>query len=349
MHSDNNILAAITATTAETDNTSNVKEKWPTDGIHKNIYYNLGDLLNMPSFLPSTSRPKEGRLSSMKRAKEMSKVYKNSILSRYVELEPIYKNKSCVSLGIDDFEAYEELEKNYTVLVNKNSTKKLQKLLTSKRYANFIPRCQQYPDVSLLSTVVDELGRRATKRKKLRDFVSLVQKPTTLTVHLRSGDKGTIGEGYGQIIRRMSKRFTDILFIGGVHSTGKFRSIEQSEKTLSKDTNMIRRLIYGSQKNTGNNTNIEIPELHFRLSAPSPTHGNSYLSRNADFDIYLFKKASSLLVHRGGYSALGALLNENTVFYDKRLFKYNVIIDDKGKNIMPWSTFFEKKIITSHV
>ena len=117
-----------------------------------------------------------------------------------------------------------------------------------------------------------------------------------LLVHIRSGDKGQIENSYLSAIVSKSKNFKNTIVIGGIHSDERSESLKNSKQNLRSDVSSLQEKI----------TNLEFYE------------------NSPDAHIYMMQQASHLLVHKGGFSALGALLNEGGNVYLTELFEKNL-------------------------
>lgn len=173
-------------------------------------------------------------------------------------------------------------------------------LLTNNVTKNRRP-CTIMPDQNLLSSAVTLWGKR-NPSKASEGLAHLYGNKKVLLVHLRSGDKGGIGfpKGVYESIQEVSQDFQKIVMITGVHADVRFKPQNESITNLHTD----------------------LKELSAKLSFPNLEF---YPHKDADVHIYMMQKAKHLFLHKGGFSAIGGLVNEGTVYFT-RLFDvaYNV-------------------------
>lgn len=123
-------------------------------------------------------------------------------------------------------------------------------------------------------------------------LVTLVRSPDTLVVHVRSGDKGQISEAYAHQTAHLSRNFSSVVLLGQVHGDKRY------------DTGDALKTLRGALHRLAGTLVLSRPGLQV-----------AYGSSTADHDLYLMSEASHLLVHRGGFSSLAALLCRGNVFY----------------------------------
>ena len=162
---------------------------------------------------------------------------------------------------------------------------------------DFLSPDARYPNVSRLRLAVGEFGRQYIANNASPHFVA-ARKNSTLLVHVRSGDIGNISTDFVQCVLNLSVSFDMTILMGGVHANNNkmWLSKEIALNNFAKD---MHHLVRESHKRGINAV------IHY--------------GKNPDADLYLMSIASNLLLHRGGYSALGGLLNSGkTFFYSDR-------------------------------
>eukprot|EP00584_Thalassiosira_punctigera_P011873 CAMPEP_0172551786 /NCGR_PEP_ID=MMETSP1067-20121228/41019_1 /TAXON_ID=265564 ORGANISM="Thalassiosira punctigera, Strain Tpunct2005C2" /NCGR_SAMPLE_ID=MMETSP1067 /ASSEMBLY_ACC=CAM_ASM_000444 /LENGTH=181 /DNA_ID=CAMNT_0013339621 /DNA_START=485 /DNA_END=1030 /DNA_ORIENTATION=+ len=117
-----------------------------------------------------------------------------------------------------------------------------------------------------------------------------------LLVHMRSGDLGRIGEYFSSCIKAASKSFRKIVVISGVHSDTRYSSKNESWANLLSDVDSLKLSV----------------SLEF------------YPHNDPDTHLYMMQNAKHLLVHRGGFSAIGALINRGTVYLSQTFLSFNI-------------------------
>ena len=120
---------------------------------------------------------------------------------------------------------------------------------------------------------------------ELKTMMQLVAKPTTICVHVRSGDRN-VELGYISTIERLSKDYETVVLLSGIHLDEYFVNNIGKRQNFAREINSI----------LSQNNNIYI-----------------YMNR-ADVHLSLMMKASNLLVHKGGFSCLGSIVAEGNLF-----------------------------------
>ena len=117
----------------------------------------------------------------------------------------------------------------------------------------------------------------------LQHILDLAQDDTILFVHVRSGDRGTISEYFINIVNSLCEHYSKIVILCGIHKVNEnirkyYPSVEESTKILRDNLKKITNDKIIIDTNT--------PDIH----------------------LCAMHTAKNLLVHRYGFSMLGALL-----------------------------------------
>lgn len=123
----------------------------------------------------------------------------------------------------------------------------------------------------------------------------------TLYVHIRTGDKGVIENSYIKKIKYLSEKYSKIVILAGIHNNEKKCNINESKNNLKISLQ-----------------NIKDHSINFTVNYNSP-----------DYHLCLMKICSNLLVHKGGFSVLGALLFQGDNLYLTYLFEPLNCAEDK--------------------
>jgi hypothetical protein len=165
---------------------------------------------------------------------------------------------------------------------------------TSQQYSNNIlglynssrtDENEAIPNVERIRNSVDKFIDINTDNVNLQNNIDLCL-DDTLFVHLRSGDKGIVEDEFIDNIISIYKNnnFQKIVILCGIHQNHErshhFPSLEDS----------INNLNYSLQK-----LKTFIPNIIIDTNEP-------------DFHLCVMRKSKNLLVHKGGFSMLGALL-----------------------------------------
>jgi hypothetical protein len=154
-------------------------------------------------------------------------------------------------------------------------------------YFSSRPPDEDIPNEKRLCESVDEYFNRNSN--KFSDLIDKVSRKDTLTVHVRSGDRGVIVEHIVDIITSVSKNYDKIFILSGVHSDSNwFSSIDQPKENLKNSLDKLKN-IFGDK-------------LYFDFS-------------DADVHLCLMRHCSNLLLHMGGFSMLGGLLFQGENLY----------------------------------
>ena len=142
-----------------------------------------------------------------------------------------------------------------------------------------------------------------------QDLIDTVSNPKTLTVHIRTGDKGVIEDSYVEMVKNISDQYDDIFILSGVHAeTRGGVSIEDAKKNLNLSLEKLQ------ENNKNVIVNLDKQDVHLSL----------------------MRKSSNLVLHKGGFSGLGGILFQGDNLYISPMFepKNNPdYIDNLNKNI----------------
>lgn len=113
----------------------------------------------------------------------------------------------------------------------------------------------------------------------------LAADPTTLCIHVRTGDRNVNPE-FKQIIERISHQYKTVILLSGLHLDEWFVNNIGKRQNFAKEINEILAL----------NSNIHI-----------------YLDK-ADIHLCIMMIAKNVLLHKGGFSCLGSIVAEGNLF-----------------------------------
>ena len=122
------------------------------------------------------------------------------------------------------------------------------------------------------------------------DIFNLVKNPNVLCVHIRSGDLNLLDKNFVNIIYEFSKKYEFVILFSGIHSDEHFKNND------TKIENFLNDLNYVLYSNKNIYLHLDIPDVHLSLMSV----------------------ASNLLLHRGGFSALGSILCTGNLFITHR-------------------------------
>jgi hypothetical protein len=227
--------------------------------------YNLGDMLNMPSFYGGWSREMPSTILDMALTKVASRPH--SILGRYFSVD-----------------------------------------MSSCRHP-YMPQLRSAIGVFEKTTHVDPA-------------MSLVRLRHTLVVHLRSGDSGGVEKTFLDGLRKVASRknIKLVLFLCGVHTDTRYATNEQAMRKLHIDLGIIARCFARST------------DLRF------------HVSMSTDDDLTLMSHATNLFVHKGGFSALGALVCEGTVFFTELMRKH--VNSVEFRSLLRYPEYLSSSLVT---
>ena len=212
--------------------------------IHSGFGYNLGDLLNMPSFIKPYQSvwPPGGSKELREVAIAIRDSHPNSIVGRY------FHNTS--ALG------------------------------------------GRLPDAVHLRSVVYSYGQSISVSLD-KYLATTIDNPSTLLVHIRSCDKNLLHKTFLNYARHLSFRFEHFVLMGQCHNDTRFSSVNTALKNLKMSFDLMARSI-------SHETTVSL-----------------FPRGTADDHLFAMSRATNLLVHRGGFSALGALTCRGNVFFSR--------------------------------
>jgi Glycosyltransferase family 92 len=164
------------------------------------------------------------------------------------------------------------------------------------------PNRTHYPNLQQVVNSVNRWG--ADHSSELAPHVVALKENRTLAVHIRSGDKKSTSPAHVNAVINISSQFSTVYLFGGIHNDS--HQLEVSKVTLEIVENLLQHDVstIASRLRAGGKRVVVLDRL-------SP-----------DAALYLMGRASNLMVHRGGFSALGALVcgrNNGTVFHSDSL------------------------------
>lgn len=209
--------------------------------IESRFGYNVGDLLNMPSFVAAyrATWPLNGRRELVEIATAIHLSHPKSIIGRYFQ--------------------------NYTC-------------------------CQErLPLISRLKKVVASYGEGVDV--SLQGYLrSTIESQGTLLIHVRSCDKSVPHNNFLNYAASLSQSFQSIVLMGQCHNDTRYANhLDALENLRRSFQTLVQRI--GREKVT------------------------LFPRANADDHLFAMSRASHLLVHRGGFSAVGALVCRGRVYY----------------------------------
>lgn len=149
--------------------------------------------------------------------------------------------------------------------------------------------CKHRPDNELVPCIprlISSVNEYIEQHAELyKDIFSLVKQPDCLCVHIRLGD-AFVSEAYVNVIEKLSSQFTTVILLAGIHLDEMFS--KHDDKVTSYLTNITNIL----NKNTNIYVYFNDPDVHVSIMA----------------------LASNLLLHRGGFTAIGSIVSTGKLF-----------------------------------
>lgn len=163
----------------------------------------------------------------------------------------------------------------------------------SSFFENEYPRC---PEGIPAKTILNAALREYARRRKPHPFESDYDRDDTLLVHLRSGDRGVVDWDYVNSVASLAKqlKMTKVRLFAGVH----------------------RDIHYGSPDNNRNALDASLRRFFTALGKI----GSYHVSTSPDDDVFHFSRASNLVVHRGTFAMLLALVAPGRVYFHRKLY-----------------------------
>lgn len=157
------------------------------------------------------------------------------------------------------------------------------------RYVSSRPTWEPIPNVKRLCQCTDEYI--LDNRQYLEPILNMVKEKDTLTVHVRTGDM-RMDDFYIQDINTLASNFKTVIILAGIHLDTITLDHQGKVNTFLENTNSIL------QSNDKIYAYIDIPDVH----------------------ISMMRKASHLLVYRGGFSGIGAAVAQGKVYATSRFY-----------------------------
>lgn len=163
----------------------------------------------------------------------------------------------------------------------------------SSFFENEYPRC---PEGIPAKTILNAALREYARRRKPHPFESDYDRDDTLLVHLRSGDRGVVDWDYVNSVASLAKqlKMTKVRLFAGVH----------------------RDIHYGSPDNNRNALDASLRRFFSALGKI----GSYHVSTSPDDDVLHFSRANNLVVHRGTFAMLLALVAPGRVYFPRKLY-----------------------------
>lgn len=159
-------------------------------------------------------------------------------------------------------------------------------------YWNSRPKDEFIPNIPRIQRSVEQFVER--NFEKHVDIFELVRNPSTLCVHIRSGDLDVTMD-YINVIKNLSKQFQTVIVLGGVHYDQVFRLHENKIRAFVHQSNLIL------QQNHNIYSFLDKPDVH----------------------IAVMSQSSNLLLHYGGFSAIGAIVCSGKLYATKLFHHVN--------------------------
>jgi uncharacterized protein YlzI (FlbEa/FlbD family) len=154
-------------------------------------------------------------------------------------------------------------------------------------YYSSRPVDETIPNVERIKSSVDKYINENSN--KFSELIEQVSNNTTLTVHIRSGDKGLVEDSYIEIIKKLSEKYETIFILSGIHAD--LVDINECKENLNKSLEKlnVQNLIF----------NFDEQDIHLSL----------------------MRMSSNLLLHKGGFSIIGGLLFQKNNLYISPMFE----------------------------
>lgn len=157
------------------------------------------------------------------------------------------------------------------------------------RYVSSRPTWEPIPNVKRLCECTDQYIN--DNIGYLKPILNIVNDKHTLTVHVRTGDM-RMEDSYIQEINTLAAKFKRVIILSGIHLDTITLDHRGKVDTFLENTNSILK------SNDKIYAYIDIPDVH----------------------ICMMRKASHLLVYRGGFSGIGAIVAQGQVYATPRFY-----------------------------
>jgi len=164
-------------------------------------------------------------------------------------------------------------------------------------------QCKFFPDVLLLRSSAARMAAVPCTMTTVWGCASkgriAAQDNNTLVIHFRSGDSPSHPDDFRRftsVVAKLAKSFSRTIILGGIHADFRYYSLEASVAGSQAEYELLSAAI----QEAGSQVTLQLDSA-------------------ADEDMLVMYHARHLLVHRGGFSALGALLCQGTVYYTDML------------------------------
>jgi hypothetical protein len=154
-------------------------------------------------------------------------------------------------------------------------------------YIELRPHDEIIPYLYRVQGATDKFIQNSSVAKEL---VRVVDSNDVLCVHIRSGDK-EVERSFLDLIVEMSREFNFVYIFSGLHLDERFATHDQKKENFMNSMNYLFEHCFN---------------VTLILAEP-------------DIHISLMKKAKHLLLHKGGFSAIGFIVCEGTLYTTKYL------------------------------
>ena len=159
-------------------------------------------------------------------------------------------------------------------------------------YYSSRPSGEQIPNINRLNNCVEQWHIK--NKDQYKTLSNIVSNTNALCVHVRCGDLD-VDFKFINKIKEVSEKFNMVILFCGVHCDQYFRNDENKINAFVHQINLI----------TSQNDNIYV-----------------YLEK-PDIHIALMKQAANLMLHRGGFSALGSCVSTGKLYITDQLHHVN--------------------------
>ena len=146
--------------------------------------------------------------------------------------------------------------------------------------------------VPYLYRVVGAVNKYIAHSPLLPELIRVVNDETVLCVHIRCGDK-EVEPSFLDLVVELAKDYRFVYIFSGLHLDERFAS------NTVKIAKFVHTMNYVLEKTTNVSVILAEPDVHLSLMS----------------------KATHLLLHKGGFSAIGSLVCEGTVYTTKFMEK----------------------------
>tara|TARA_A100000164_G_scaffold339523_1_gene334628 strand:+ start:429 stop:1163 length:735 start_codon:yes stop_codon:yes gene_type:complete len=229
-------------------------------------------------------------------------------LTIYDELVDLTRDKRKAGYNIGDLLHIPVLANNPNFRERDGRQQVISEIYKDSIFSNYWNSRPENESIPHIPRIIDSVQQYVNKtNSKYTDIYDIARKDTTLCVHTRSGDLDVTMD-YINVIKKMSKCFDTVIILGGVHFDQVFRTRENKIRAFIHQTNLIL------EQNHNIYSFLEKPDVH----------------------IAIMSQAKHLLVHYGGFSAIGAIVCSGNVYSTSRFHH---------PHFQPWKQKVKKQCI----